>query len=299
VSPAIHPHGPSSAQPAESHVFAGLRAPVSVVVCTYNDEKVLGGCLATCAWCDDIHVVDFGSSDRTCEIAREMGATIHRFPPTTGKSPDRDREPTPKDLPLKHPWRFRLNADERFTPELVVRLSGLIAKGPAEPSFGVPAKVMFMERWLKRAAGSRSFQTRLVDTHRSAPGDAGAPAGRLDTPYLHYPFARGFHLWLENCNRRSSTDAGAMFKAMGAGLRVDPGLAPRNPWWTFFRTAFFRLGVLDGPPGLTYSILRAFRDHQVKLKLEELKARGGATPEYEPYSMPAPPAGAGLEEAAP
>src|SRR5262245_38661452 len=58
---------------------AGARGmpPVSVVILTFNEESNIAECLASCGWCDDVHVVDSGSSDRTCEIARQHGAQVH------------------------------------------------------------------------------------------------------------------------------------------------------------------------------------------------------------------------------
>lgn len=279
-------HGSSSAQPsAESLVFEGLSAPVSVVICAYNDETVLRACLASCAWCDDVHLADFESADRTVSIATELGAKVVRLPSTTGKPADAAREPTPTDLPLKHPWLFRLNADERFTPELVARLRDVVSADPAEHVFRVPVKVMFMERWLRRAADYPGYQDRLIDTRRRSAG-ATERRGTIDTPLLHYPFGKGMYDWLERCNRRSSADAHAILKTLGAGKAVAPELAARNPWVTFLGSWIFGLGCLDGASGLTYCVLRAYRDYQVKLKVREMRARGGAPSEYESQSIP-------------
>src|SRR5688572_20952916 len=78
----------SARQSNTSSVFpapaaAGGRAgdpPVSVVILTQNEEGNVGECLRSCAWSDDVHVLDSGSTDRTCEIAREMGAQVHTNP---------------------------------------------------------------------------------------------------------------------------------------------------------------------------------------------------------------------------
>ena len=62
-----HRHSPG-AWPPKGQV------PVSVVVLTLNEEVNVPGCLASCTWCDDVHVLDSGSEDRTAEIARSLGA---------------------------------------------------------------------------------------------------------------------------------------------------------------------------------------------------------------------------------
>ena len=51
------------------------RPPVSVVILTLNEEANIADCLASCDWCDDVHVLDSGSEDRTLEIAAARGAS--------------------------------------------------------------------------------------------------------------------------------------------------------------------------------------------------------------------------------
>jgi glycosyltransferase involved in cell wall biosynthesis len=44
--------------------------PISVAILTKDEEANLPDCLASLDWCDDLHVIDSGSSDRTVEIAK-------------------------------------------------------------------------------------------------------------------------------------------------------------------------------------------------------------------------------------
>ena len=56
------------------------RPLISVSMIVKNEEKDLARCLTSVApFADEIDVVDTGSSDRTVEIARSFGATIHHF----------------------------------------------------------------------------------------------------------------------------------------------------------------------------------------------------------------------------
>src|ERR1051325_440238 len=120
IAPANMPR-PSSAllgdSPTQKRVVgrAGRRPPVSVVVLTFNEEDNIRDCLLSCAWCDDVHVLDSGSKDRTCDIAREMGAAVHfnKF-----KSFGDQRNWAIDNIPCKHQWHFHLDADERFPEPL-------------------------------------------------------------------------------------------------------------------------------------------------------------------------------------
>src|SRR5438045_4083417 len=87
-------------------------APVSVVTLTLDEERNIADCLRSCAWCDDVHVLDSGSSDRTCAIADAMGATVHRNP---FRSFGHQRNWAIDNIATKHNWQFHLDADERFT----------------------------------------------------------------------------------------------------------------------------------------------------------------------------------------
>ncbi len=50
---------------------------ISAVLCTINEDYYLDECLRSIAWADEIILCDMGSTDRTIEIARKYGCTIH------------------------------------------------------------------------------------------------------------------------------------------------------------------------------------------------------------------------------
>ena len=58
-----------------------MKAPVSVLVPTLDEELNLPECLDSLVWADEVFVVDSFSQDRTLEIARGRGAHVvqHAF----------------------------------------------------------------------------------------------------------------------------------------------------------------------------------------------------------------------------
>ncbi len=50
------------------------KTPVSAVLITQNAASMLAACLASVAFCDEILVVDSGSTDDTISIAQSCGA---------------------------------------------------------------------------------------------------------------------------------------------------------------------------------------------------------------------------------
>src|SRR5436309_1919293 len=68
--------------PANFYAEFGLKSfilwcvTLSVAIITKNEEANIRRTLESVRWADEIVVVDSGSTDRTCEIAREMGAKV-------------------------------------------------------------------------------------------------------------------------------------------------------------------------------------------------------------------------------
>lgn len=60
---------------------------ITACVPTYNEEKRIRYCLQCLQWCDSVFVLDKSSTDRTVEIAREMGATVKVIPHEFGYDP--------------------------------------------------------------------------------------------------------------------------------------------------------------------------------------------------------------------
>lgn len=52
------------------------KLPVSALILTKNEAEFLPGCLACLQWCQEIRVLDTGSSDSTLEIAQRVGAQV-------------------------------------------------------------------------------------------------------------------------------------------------------------------------------------------------------------------------------
>ena len=51
---------------------------MSVVILTLNEQINIAECIESCAWSDDVHVLDSGSTDDTCAIAGRLGAKVYQ-----------------------------------------------------------------------------------------------------------------------------------------------------------------------------------------------------------------------------
>ena len=60
---------------------------ITACVPTFNEEKRIKYCLQCLKWCDSVLVIDKSSTDRTVELAKEMGATVKVIPHEYGYDP--------------------------------------------------------------------------------------------------------------------------------------------------------------------------------------------------------------------
>ena len=54
-------------------------AKITAVVIAQNEEQMIANCLETLKWCDEVLVVDSGSTDRTAELASMQGTRYSYF----------------------------------------------------------------------------------------------------------------------------------------------------------------------------------------------------------------------------
>ena len=134
------------------------KIPVSVVIAVRNEEKNIVGCLESIADFDQAFVVDSGSSDQTCALAEDLGATVAQFEYDGGWP--KKRNWALQNLPIRNDWVLILDGDERVTPEL----QESIAKATQQTKvngFYTRWKFMFLGRWMKHS-WAHGWMLRLI-----------------------------------------------------------------------------------------------------------------------------------------
>ncbi len=271
------------------------RPPVSIVILTYNEAINIRECIESCAWCDDVHVLDSGSTDGTQEIAQSLGATVHfnKF-----KSFGDQRNWAIDHIPCKHPWHFHLDADERFVPGLVDEMARRLkpdGAGEGHDAYLCPSKMILMGRWLKYSGGYPSYQVRLfrfgrcrfVDFGHGQREDCAGSIGTIDTPYIHYNFSKGLLEWFYKHNDYSTREGNEamLIRSHGrppiAHLVTGDPTTRRRHWKNmsyFIRGRFLfrflynyalRGGFLDGAAGIRYCSMISAYEYWTELKIRE------------------------------
>jgi glycosyltransferase involved in cell wall biosynthesis len=283
-----------------SHAFsvrtlkARIRIMISVVILTKDEEKDLPDCLSSIDWCDDIHVVDSGSTDNTVKIAQLANATVYSHPFESFGS---QRNWSLDHCQFKYEWVLFLDADEHST--LKFRKALLTAITRADPNIAgyyCCWKIMLNGRWLRRAGAFPKWQFRLLRLGKARFTDyghgqkEGFVQGRLEyvnEPYLHFTFNKGWSHWLARHNHYSNLEAHARFNMsigwkdifFGNDSLRNKSLKPlvsRIPGWPliFFMTMYFlRLGFLEGKPAFIYCINLAYYEFLIQIKIAEIKVQ--------------------------
>ena len=254
-------------------------ADVTIIVLTKNEEINLPDCLASVkGFAKRVVVVDSGSTDRTEEIAREGGADfyVHKF-----ENYARQFNWGIDNTEIDTKWSFRLDADERLTPELCAELEELMREHDNDDVNGVTmeAWLYFMGRKIKHGChnkrklmlfktGKGRIEDRKMDEHTVLSEGTSVYAKNR---FIHYDFKDMTH-WVNKMNWYATREMqdyyefknGQSYKladekdsAISGTRKKKFGLYYKFPmfircWLLFVYYYIFRLGFLDGKEGFVY-----------------------------------------------
>jgi hypothetical protein len=130
---------------------------ISACIIARDEEERLPACLESVAFCDEIVVVDGGSTDRTIEVARAGGARVVEQP-WLGFAAQRN-------VALDHAsgdWVLEIDADERVSPLLRAEIEAFLASPPARIDMAaLPRRHRFLGAWLGAAGRYPDYRHRL------------------------------------------------------------------------------------------------------------------------------------------
>ena len=147
-------------------------ADITAIVLTRNEEQNLPDCLRSLqGFAKRVVVVDSGSADATCDIARAAGADVLAHP---FENYARQFNWALDNAGIDTAWCLRLDADERLTPRLCAELEALMAEHARDDVNGIvlQAWLYFMGRRLSHVKNMKRklmvFKTglgRIEDRH--------------------------------------------------------------------------------------------------------------------------------------
>lgn len=242
--------------------------PISLVVITLNEEKNIERCLRSVPFADDVVVLDSGSQDRTCEIAKNCGARVfsESFRGYYGQ------KVRATEL-AQHDWVLSLDADEALSSELQAEIIARLEGGLQADAYQCSRLSFYLGRWIYHGGWYPDPQIRLF--HRlKAHWREGNVHERVEAEKMGR-FAHPLHHWVfENLADQVSTNNEystlAAKELFGKGTRFSFLKLLLKPGLKFIETYLLKRGFLDGLPGFIIAVGAAYSMFLKYAKLWEM-----------------------------
>jgi glycosyltransferase involved in cell wall biosynthesis len=253
-----------------------LSLSISLVISTLNEEANISDCILSAQeLVDEVVVVDMYSEDRTVEIAKSLGATVHMIERRPFVDPTRNHaiDQATGD------WILLLDADERLTPKLARELPAIAERDQADVvtmyrdtyMFGRHIRFtgwqndkhcrFFKKGFLRYPEQEVHAMPLIHGRHLIIPKEKGI------IKHYNYDNLRQF---IEKLNSYTDGEALKLLRSKG---RIT---ALRGVYWGlkhFLRRYLKFQGFRDGTYGLVLSILMGFYWFLAFAKASELKER--------------------------
>lgn len=270
-------------QRVEPRSIVGFLDQISVLILTYNEEPNLARTLAPLAPFPEIIVLDSGSTDDTCDIART-------FPNVRVEKRSFDDHASQwmhglRRCGIEREWVLALDADFVLSESLVEEIAALeprpdvagyrvhfryCIEGRALSGALYPPLVVLYRRECARYVQHGHTQRVLLD------GDVLSLKGKADHDDRK-PLSR----WISSQQRYAVLEAEHLLSTPANLLRLTDRI--RRVGWAapllvFFYTLVVKSCLLDGLPGLMYVMQRTFAEVLISLEIlsRKLKRLDGA-----------------------
>lgn len=272
---------------------------IDVLIITKDEEKNLPHCLrALAGWTNRIFVLDSGSTDRTCELAVELGAEVveHAWEGYAAQ-----KNWGLDNLPLEGDWILIVDADEVITTKLrdqLVDIASLPVEAVPENGFHINRLFYFLGKPIRHCGYFPSWNLRFFKRGRGRYEERAVhehllveePVGWIRTPMLHEDH-RGLEHYIAKHNHYSTLEAAAIASDDGdLDARLTGNALERRRWmkrhvyrrlpakwlFRFIYMYVLRLGVLDGVNGIRFCLFISSYELHIGLKLTELRKERAA-----------------------
>jgi glycosyltransferase involved in cell wall biosynthesis len=276
--------------------------PVSVIIPVRNEARNLPRCLESLAGVGEIYVIDSQSTDDTVAIAQSRGAKVVQFHYAGGWP--KKRQWAMDTLPFAYDWILLLDADEVLTPDLVEEIRRAV-QDPGVNGYSIRLQMYFLGRVLRHCdasfwklslfrKGRGRFECRLknqdasmadIEIHEHVVVEG--PTAELRNALVHHN-VDSLSRYILKHNEYSNWEARVLLQPEREPEEMSADLfgtqaqrrrwlkrnlyrLPGSPVLLFLYRYVFRLGFLDGVPGLVYCTFQAVQMFHSKAKIYELR----------------------------
>lgn len=248
----------------------GMASGISVVINAQNEEKNLPRAIASARnLADEIVVVDMESEDATAEIAKKLGAKVFSHKKTGYVEPARNFAIGK----TTNPWILILDADEEVTAKLGEKLRQII-KNPKADYYRLPRKNIIFGKWLKHSRWWPDYNIRffkkgsvswneIIHAVPMTQGVGDSVEDKEEYAIIHHNYG-SVEQYITRMNRYTSIHAAIRVKE---GYKFEWKDLITKPSQEFLSRYFFGEGYKDGLHGLGLSLLQAFSELVLYLKI--------------------------------
>lgn len=292
------PYDPARDAPAPGNV------PVTALVLTKDEEPNIARCLASLAWCDQILVIDSGSSDGTVPLASAAGAEVIEQP-WLGFAGQRE-------FALRHPavrndWVYFVDADEWVSAALAREVGDAVAQENLV-AYSHRLRLVFLGRWIRHCGwyggswvvrlGRRDALSYDVSTLLGERAIVEGDVGRLRCDIVDED-RKGLAAWLRKHIAYAEAESARRAERSGSvldRLRAVRGMRGRRSWTRtlakdvlypsmpakplalFCYMYLLRGGWRDGRQGLIFCVMHSWHELVIQELMRSSGSRGNARP---------------------
>jgi len=231
---------------------------ISCVIITFNEQENLAKCLQSVKWCDEIIVVDSGSTDNTVKLAESFSAKVfvREF---TGYG---EQKKYAVSL-ASNDWIFSIDADEVVSEELQEKiLKRFSTPGKLPSGFLIRRRLIFLGKEFKHGKESNELILRLFNkksgnfntakVHEKV--ELNGETEKLKGLLLHYSY-KSLSQYFEKFDDYTSKAAYELFeKRKRRNIILTYILLPVY----FFKNYIFNRNILNGSKGLIWSFYSSY-----------------------------------------
>lgn len=281
------------------------KAPITVIIPVRNEEKNIKECLESVQFCDQVLVIDSGSTDGTEKICQDLGADFVSFEYKGGWP--KKRQWAMENLDIRNPWTLLLDADERITDSLQKEMTEISRSDSKISGYYLTLNLVFLGKVLKHGAnglqkmsffktGKGNYEMRLEDQDSSMADMeihehviVDGETSHCKNYVIHHNYNtmdRYIHKHNEYSNWESVIYFKHFYKERGFS-KTEENLGkqakfrrkikhlffkmPFTPMLFFIYLYVFKLGFLDGKQGFIYCAFQAIQIFHIKVKVFELR----------------------------
>ena len=251
-----------------------MKLPISVFIITRDEEERLAFAINSVKdWVDEIIVVDSGSTDKTVEIAKQLGAQV-----TFNEWKGYGQQKIFGEGLCRNKWVLNIDADEEISAEVKNNIFKLFENGrePEEAAFKMFWKMLFLTQKEPPAIGVTSSFIRLYNKEKAGFRDSSIHDsvilkgdGKIGVinGYVNHRCFKSLKHWADKINSYSSMQA-EEWLAKG---RAKPTIRIIfEPFFAFLKSFILRKYFLYGIDGFMASLMYAYSKTLRLAKIREL-----------------------------